>query len=208
MLAQIPNLPFDDVPDGADENGNVERHGFGARPQLCVQAEAAFRPRRSARSDGFRGGGEDVRRALRGAEEGLGAAGARARPVHARPPHTEHGYTEVNRRCWCTTRRCSARRSCRSSRTTCSSTTWRMLAAPDPSRLALIPTAEVLADQPRPRVHRRRGRTAAALYRAYAVLPFRSRLGGPRYARHDASASVHESRAGVDRDARDHPRRA
>jgi seryl-tRNA synthetase len=28
-LAAIPNLPLDDVPDGADENGNVQRHVFG-----------------------------------------------------------------------------------------------------------------------------------------------------------------------------------
>jgi len=30
-LAQIPNLPLDEVPDGADEHGNVERHKFGAK---------------------------------------------------------------------------------------------------------------------------------------------------------------------------------
>jgi seryl-tRNA synthetase len=29
-LAAIPNLPSDDVPDGADEHGNVVRHQFGA----------------------------------------------------------------------------------------------------------------------------------------------------------------------------------
>jgi seryl-tRNA synthetase len=29
-LAAIPNLPLDDVPDGADEHGNVQRHVFGA----------------------------------------------------------------------------------------------------------------------------------------------------------------------------------
>jgi seryl-tRNA synthetase len=29
-LAAIPNLPSDDVPDGADEHGNVQRHLFGA----------------------------------------------------------------------------------------------------------------------------------------------------------------------------------
>lgn len=33
-LAQIPNLPADDVPDGKDEKGNVERkdHAFGKKP--------------------------------------------------------------------------------------------------------------------------------------------------------------------------------
>jgi seryl-tRNA synthetase len=30
-LAQIPNLPLDDVPDGTDEHGNVEHHKFGAK---------------------------------------------------------------------------------------------------------------------------------------------------------------------------------
>jgi seryl-tRNA synthetase len=30
-LAEIPNLPADDVPDGADAEANVERHRFGAR---------------------------------------------------------------------------------------------------------------------------------------------------------------------------------
>src|SRR3984957_3942161 len=29
-LAAIPNLPADDVPDGVDEHGNVQRHIFGA----------------------------------------------------------------------------------------------------------------------------------------------------------------------------------
>jgi seryl-tRNA synthetase len=30
-LAQIPNLPLDEVPDGADEHSNVEHHKFGAK---------------------------------------------------------------------------------------------------------------------------------------------------------------------------------
>src|SRR5947199_9748697 len=30
-LAQIPNLPAEDVPDGKDEHGNVEHHQFGAK---------------------------------------------------------------------------------------------------------------------------------------------------------------------------------
>src|ERR1700722_16900427 len=29
-LAAIPNLPLDEVPDGVDEHGNVQRHIFGA----------------------------------------------------------------------------------------------------------------------------------------------------------------------------------
>jgi seryl-tRNA synthetase len=34
-LAEIPNLPFDDVPDGADESGNVEVRRWGAPPALA-----------------------------------------------------------------------------------------------------------------------------------------------------------------------------
>src|ERR1700749_4589576 len=30
-LAAIPNLPLDEVPEGADEHGNVQRHVFGAK---------------------------------------------------------------------------------------------------------------------------------------------------------------------------------
>jgi seryl-tRNA synthetase len=30
LLAEIPNLPLDEVPDGVDEHGNVQRHIFGA----------------------------------------------------------------------------------------------------------------------------------------------------------------------------------
>src|SRR5580704_764126 len=33
-LAEIPNLPFDDVPDGKDENDNVEVRRHGAPPTL------------------------------------------------------------------------------------------------------------------------------------------------------------------------------
>ena len=55
--------------------------------QLFVRAEAAFRTRRSARSDGFRDRGKTLRRALRRAEERACPDGARARPVHARPAH-------------------------------------------------------------------------------------------------------------------------
>ena len=55
--------------------------------EILVSAEAAFRDRRGARPHGFRDGRENLRRALRGAEGGAGAARTRARPVHARPAH-------------------------------------------------------------------------------------------------------------------------
>lgn len=34
LLAALPNLPFDDVPDGADEKDNVELSKWGAKPQF------------------------------------------------------------------------------------------------------------------------------------------------------------------------------
>ena len=55
-LAEIPNLPFDDVPDGKDENDNVEVRRHGEPPVFpnSYHAEGAFRDRRGARPDGLR----------------------------------------------------------------------------------------------------------------------------------------------------------
>jgi seryl-tRNA synthetase len=41
-LAAIPNLPSDDVPDGADEHGNVVRHQFGAVRNYAFTAKPHF----------------------------------------------------------------------------------------------------------------------------------------------------------------------
>jgi seryl-tRNA synthetase len=38
-LAQIPNLPLDEVPEGADEHGNIERHHFGAKRNYAFAAK-------------------------------------------------------------------------------------------------------------------------------------------------------------------------
>jgi seryl-tRNA synthetase len=35
LLAEIPNLPLDDVPSGADEHNNVRRHVFGDKPNYA-----------------------------------------------------------------------------------------------------------------------------------------------------------------------------
>ena len=66
-LAEIPNAPLDDVPDGADENGNVElpARTFRKDPHL-LPAEGAFRHRRGAGPHGFRDGRENFRRAICG----------------------------------------------------------------------------------------------------------------------------------------------
>jgi seryl-tRNA synthetase len=41
-LAQIPNLPLGEVPDGADETGNVEHHKFGARRNYAFTPKQHF----------------------------------------------------------------------------------------------------------------------------------------------------------------------
>ncbi|MFD2180823.1 serine--tRNA ligase [Rhodoplanes azumiensis] len=41
-LAKIPNTPLDEVPDGADEHGNVEHHKFGAPPVLSFTPRQHF----------------------------------------------------------------------------------------------------------------------------------------------------------------------
>ena len=88
-LAAIPNLPLADTPDGKDENDNVELRRTVAPPTFPegFKPQGAFRDRRGAWPHGFRRRGENVRRALRRAEGGAGAARAGARAVHARPAH-------------------------------------------------------------------------------------------------------------------------
>ncbi len=41
-LSQIPNLPLDEVPDGADEHGNVEHHRFGAKRDYAFAPKQHF----------------------------------------------------------------------------------------------------------------------------------------------------------------------
>ena len=41
-LAQIPNLPLDEVPDGADEHGNVEKHKYGQKREYAFTPKEHF----------------------------------------------------------------------------------------------------------------------------------------------------------------------
>jgi seryl-tRNA synthetase len=41
-LAEIPNLPADDVPDGKDANDNIERHKFGAKRDYAFAPKQHF----------------------------------------------------------------------------------------------------------------------------------------------------------------------
>ncbi len=42
LLAQIPNLPLDEVPDGKDEKDNVEHHRFGAKRDYAFVPKQHF----------------------------------------------------------------------------------------------------------------------------------------------------------------------
>jgi len=95
-LAEIPNLPLAEVPDGADEHGNVEHHHFGAKPNLAFAAKQHFELgealglmdfETAAKLSGARfvvlkGGLARLERAL----------GQFMLDVHTQ----EHGYTEIN----------------------------------------------------------------------------------------------------------------
>jgi len=95
-LAAIPNLPLDDVPDGIDEHGNVQRHVFGAVRNY------AFTPKPHDDLGGALGFMDfETAAKLSGArfvvlKKGL-ARLERAIGQFMLDLHTnEHGYTEVN----------------------------------------------------------------------------------------------------------------
>ncbi|MBN9581687.1 MAG: serine--tRNA ligase, partial [Afipia sp.] len=95
-LAQIPNLPLDEVPEGADEHGNIERHRFGAK------RDYAFKPKEHVElGEGLGFMDFETAAKLSGArfvvlKKGLArlerAIGQFFLDVHT----TEHGYTEIN----------------------------------------------------------------------------------------------------------------
>jgi seryl-tRNA synthetase len=41
-LANIPNMPLDEVPDGVDEHGNVEKHKWGAKREYAFKPKEHF----------------------------------------------------------------------------------------------------------------------------------------------------------------------
>lgn len=95
-LAEIPNLPLDEVPDGADEHGNVQHHIFGKK------RDYAFAPKAHDDLGGAMGFMDfEAAAKLSGArfvvlKKGL-ARLERAIGQFFLDVHTgEHGYTEVN----------------------------------------------------------------------------------------------------------------
>jgi len=95
-LAQIPNLPLDDVPDGADEKGNVEHHKSGAKRDYAFKPKQHFDLGEALGMMDF-----EVAAKLSGARfvvlKGALARMERALGQFMLDVHTgEHGYTEVN----------------------------------------------------------------------------------------------------------------
>jgi seryl-tRNA synthetase len=94
-LAEIPNLPLDEVPDGHDETANVEHHHFGAKRNYGFKPEQHFDLGEGLGQMDF-----ETAAKLSGArfvvlKKGLArmerALGQFMLDLHA----TEHGYTEV-----------------------------------------------------------------------------------------------------------------
>jgi len=95
-LAEIPNLPLAEVPDGTDERGNVEHHKFGAKRDYAFPTRQHFDLGEALGQMDF-----ETAAKLSGArfvvlKKGLArlerALGQFMLDVHT----TEHGYTEVN----------------------------------------------------------------------------------------------------------------
>ncbi|HZT25083.1 MAG TPA: aminoacyl--tRNA ligase-related protein, partial [Pseudolabrys sp.] len=95
-LAQIPNMPADDVPDGADASGNVERHQFGKKRDYAFKPKQHFELGEALGQMDF-----ELAAKLSGArfvvlQKGLArmerALGQLFLDVHTQ----QHGYTEVN----------------------------------------------------------------------------------------------------------------
>ena len=96
MLAQIPNLPLPEVPDGTDEHGNVEHHKFGAKRDYAFAPKQHFELGEALGQMDF-----ETAAKLSGArfvvlKKGLArlerALGQFMLDLHT----TEHGYSEVN----------------------------------------------------------------------------------------------------------------
>jgi seryl-tRNA synthetase len=96
ILAAIPNLPLDEVPDGPDESANVEHHHFGAKRDYAFTPKQHFDLGEALGQMDF-----ETAAKLSGArfvvlKSGL-ARMERALGQFMLDVHTqEHGYTEVN----------------------------------------------------------------------------------------------------------------
>ena len=193
-LEVLPNLPFDDVPDGTDETANVEIRRVGN------QRNFAFAPK------------DHVRWARRTGEMDFAAAskisGSRFvvlkgrwrklerahRAVHARPAHQRGGRLHRGQSALPGARQRRLRRR--------PAAALRRGHVPYRQRLLADPDRRGAAHQPGERHGAGREGPAAALHRLDAVLPLRGGRRRQGHARHDPPAPVPQGRAGLHHHAR------
>lgn len=95
-LAEIPNLPLDEVPDGTDEHGNVEHHHFGAKRNYAFKPKEHVELGESLKFMDFEAAAKMSGARFVVLKKGL-ARLERAIGQFMLDLHTnEHGYTEVN----------------------------------------------------------------------------------------------------------------
>ncbi|MBX9820027.1 serine--tRNA ligase [Afipia birgiae] len=95
-LAQIPNLPLDEVPDGADEHGNVEHHHYGAKRNYAFKPKEHVELGEALKFMDFEAAAKMSGARFVVLKKGL-ARLERAIGQFMLDLHTnEHGYTEVN----------------------------------------------------------------------------------------------------------------
>jgi seryl-tRNA synthetase len=96
VLATIPNLPGDDVPDGKDEKDNVEHHRFGAKRDYAFKPKQHFELGEALGQMDFETAAKISGARFVVLKNGLArlerALGQFMLDLHT----TEHGYTEVN----------------------------------------------------------------------------------------------------------------
>jgi seryl-tRNA synthetase len=96
VLATIPNLPADDVPDGKDEKANVEHHRFGAKRDYASTPKQHFDLGEALGMMDFETAAKISGARFVVLKKGLArlerALGQFMLDLHT----TEHGYTEVN----------------------------------------------------------------------------------------------------------------
>ena len=201
VLAPLPNLPADDVPDGADETREQagpparrrrRRSRFAPKDHVAL-GEALGMMDFAARRQAL---GRALRRAVAARWRGSSARSAQFMlDLHTR----EFGYTEVAPPLLVRDE-------------TAFGTGQLPKFAEDLFRtttgLWLIPTAEVPLTNLVADADPRRGAAAAALHRLDAVLPLRGGRRRQGHARHDPPAPVLQGRAGLDRASRPLGRRA
>jgi seryl-tRNA synthetase len=95
-LSEIPNLPLAEVPDGADEHGNVEHHRFGAKPTFAFTPKPHYDLGEALGMMDFEAAAKISGARFVVLKNGL-ARLERAMGQFFLDVHTgEHGYTEVN----------------------------------------------------------------------------------------------------------------